>query len=152
MYERLTLVVGAVIEKDGKVLLGRKEIGEHPAGIGGEWILPTGKVESGEKPEDALKREMQEELNCDVEVGKLLGISINRTFFKGKQDVAVLFFYEAKVKGEPRAGSDLIELKWVEKGKVLKELGKTFLSFYLPSFGATSVPPSPYNACLQLTM
>jgi 8-oxo-dGTP diphosphatase len=63
-------VVGAAIVDDlarpTTVLSGRRS---QPAGLAGGWELPGGKVEPGERPQDALRREVREELGVEVELG-----------------------------------------------------------------------------------
>ena len=59
------LVVGAAIIRDGEVLAARRTA---PAEAAGRWEFPGGKVEPGESPEDALVREVAEELGCRIEV------------------------------------------------------------------------------------
>lgn len=61
-------VVAAVIFKDDKVFATQRGYGEFKDG----WEFPGGKVESGESPEDALRREIREELEVDVNVGDLI--------------------------------------------------------------------------------
>ena len=61
-------VVAAVIVDDGRILATQRGYGEFEGG----WEFPGGKVEPGETPEDALRREMREELGARVEVGRLL--------------------------------------------------------------------------------
>jgi len=63
-------VVAAVIRRgDGRVLLAQRlPVGPH----GGLWEFPGGKVEEGESREAALRREIQEELGVEVEVGRAL--------------------------------------------------------------------------------
>ncbi|MFN8194377.1 MAG: (deoxy)nucleoside triphosphate pyrophosphohydrolase [Nocardioidaceae bacterium] len=64
-------VVGAAILRGGRVLAARRTA---PAGAAGRWELPGGKVEPGESPEEALVREIAEELGCAVAVtGWLVG-------------------------------------------------------------------------------
>jgi 8-oxo-dGTP diphosphatase len=58
-------VVGAAILRDGRVLAARRT---SPAAAAGRWEFPGGKVEPGETPEDALVREVAEELGCRIEV------------------------------------------------------------------------------------
>lgn len=61
-------VVAAVIFKDGKVFATQRGYGEFKDG----WEFPGGKVEPGESPEDALRREIREELEVEVSVGNLI--------------------------------------------------------------------------------
>jgi mutator protein MutT len=58
-------VVGAAIVRDGRVLAARRTF---PAEAAGRWELPGGKVEAGETRDDALVREVTEELGCTVAV------------------------------------------------------------------------------------
>ncbi len=58
-------VVGAAIIRDGRVLACRRTAPPKAAGL---WELPGGKVEPGESPEQALVREIAEELQLDIEV------------------------------------------------------------------------------------
>ena len=53
----------ALIDVDGRVLLARRPEGRHLAGL---WEFPGGKVEAGERPEEALIREMSEELGIEI--------------------------------------------------------------------------------------
>lgn len=61
-------VVAAVIFKDDKVFATQRGYGEFKDG----WEFPGGKVEPGESPEEALRREIREELEVDVNVGDLI--------------------------------------------------------------------------------
>jgi 8-oxo-dGTP diphosphatase len=62
-------VTAAIIEKDGKILLGqRPSTGRHAL----RWEFPGGKVEPGESPGECLAREMAEEMGIEVAVGKKL--------------------------------------------------------------------------------
>ena len=61
-------VVAAIIIKDGKVFATQRGYGEFKDG----WEFPGGKIESGESDKQALKREIIEELDTEVEVGDLI--------------------------------------------------------------------------------
>jgi len=57
------VVACALIDEDGRVLLAKRPQGRSFAGL---WEFPGGKVEPGERPEDAIIRELQEELGIDI--------------------------------------------------------------------------------------
>ena len=57
-------VVAAIIVRDGKILATQRGYGEYKDG----WEFPGGKIEPGELPEDALVREISEELDASIEV------------------------------------------------------------------------------------
>ncbi|MEU2550356.1 (deoxy)nucleoside triphosphate pyrophosphohydrolase [Streptomyces sp. NPDC003674] len=59
-----TVVVGAALLDAGRLLAARRSA---PPELAGRWELPGGKVEPGERPEDALTRELAEELGIDAE-------------------------------------------------------------------------------------
>jgi len=61
-------VVAGVVRRDGRILICQRPRGGHLPGL---WEFPGGKIESGEVPEEALARELREELDVQVEVGAL---------------------------------------------------------------------------------
>ncbi|MBE6228792.1 MAG: (deoxy)nucleoside triphosphate pyrophosphohydrolase [Bacteroidales bacterium] len=61
-------VVAAIIIRDGKIFATQRGYGEWK----GWWEFPGGKIEPGECPQEALVREIREELDADIEVGELL--------------------------------------------------------------------------------
>ena len=61
-------VVAAIIRDGNKIFATQRGYGEFKDG----WEFPGGKVEAGETPEEALKREIEEELNTEIEVGNYL--------------------------------------------------------------------------------
>ncbi|MFE5774510.1 (deoxy)nucleoside triphosphate pyrophosphohydrolase [Brachybacterium sp. NPDC056505] len=66
MPDSAIAVVGAIIVRDGLVFAARRS---PERSAGGLWEFPGGKVEPGETPQEALVRELREELGVRVEVG-----------------------------------------------------------------------------------
>ena len=66
--KRTVKVVGAAIIDNGKLFTAQRNHGK----FAGYWEFPGGKIEARETPEDALKREIKEELNADIVIKKLL--------------------------------------------------------------------------------
>jgi 8-oxo-dGTP diphosphatase len=62
-------VVCALIECDGRVLIAQRPAHKH---LGLLWEFPGGKIEAGEPAGDALRREIREELRCDIVLGDAL--------------------------------------------------------------------------------
>ena len=60
-------LVAGIIENDGKILCMQRDQGKHDY-ISFKWEFPGGKIEIGETKEQALVRELQEEMELDVEV------------------------------------------------------------------------------------
>lgn len=81
-----TVVVAAVIVRDGRVLLTRRLEGQHLAGL---WEFPGGKLEGGESPQEALVRECREECGIEVEVGEIVDVTYHRY---PEKDVLLLFY------------------------------------------------------------
>jgi ADP-ribose pyrophosphatase YjhB (NUDIX family) len=109
--------VGAVIVDGARVLLVKR--GQPPSQ--GKWSIPGGLIHLGERLEDAVRREIREE--CGLEV-RLLGVCgvIDRVRLapeNGSEPPRVHYHYVivdyAAVieEGEPRAGSDAAEVRWV---------------------------------------
>lgn len=63
---KIVRVVAAVIYANGKIFATQRGYGEFKGG----WEFPGGKIEPKETPEDALKREIMEELDTKIEVGE----------------------------------------------------------------------------------
>jgi mutator protein MutT len=107
-------VVAAVVEREGCFLVTQRQAGVHLAGL---WEFPGGKVAPGESHADALRREMQEELGTDVEVGAVV-----TTAAHAYDDRHVtLHFYRCELLHTPRPLLGQ-EMRWVPRAE-LQSLG-----------------------------
>ena len=98
-------VVAAVTEKDGKIMICQRRPEVHN---GLKWEFPGGKLEPGESPEEALARELREELAIEVQVGRIR----DAVFYRyPDRDVLVLFYGCRLRAGEPR-GRDCNAIEW----------------------------------------
>lgn len=61
-------VVAAIIQKDDQFLATQRGYGQFK----GLWEFPGGKIDIGETKEDALKREIKEELNCKIDIKRFI--------------------------------------------------------------------------------
>ena len=104
-------VVAAFIQnEEGLILLARRPQGKKRGGL---WEFPGGKVEEGETLEEALAREIEEELGVRPKVGKLLA-----TVEHQYPEVAIrLFCFQAWLPQEPRPLEGQ-ELGWFKKEEV----------------------------------
>src|ERR1700691_2759424 len=89
-------VVAAVIERDGRILIGqRKPRGRHAL----KWEFPGGKVEPGEELRAALARELHEELGIDAKIGD--EIARYDFSYAAGQITRLIFFRVVEFTGEP---------------------------------------------------
>ena len=72
MEKRTIKVVCAIIRKEDKILCTQR-LRTGPTYIAEHWEFPGGKVKSNENDYDALRREIKEEMDWDIDVGKQLG-------------------------------------------------------------------------------
>lgn len=111
------LVACGIIESHGKILLGKKVKGKHPANLGGRWHFPGGRIKKKEIPIDAVKREIKEETNLDVDVKEQLAVS--KRILENGSTVKFFYFLCHPKNNDLKASSDLQDVKWVQKDDVL---------------------------------
>ncbi len=109
MQAKLVLVVAcALIDPDGRVLIAQRPAGKS---MGGLWEFPGGKVEPGERPEEALIRELSEELGIVVKEPCLAPFSFASHAYPDFHLLMPLYVCR-RWEGVPQAKEHLA-LKWV---------------------------------------
>ena len=106
------MVVAAVLERDGTILIGqRKRGGRHPL----KWEFPGGKVEPGEEPRAALARELREELGIEASIGEEMDRYEVRY---GDGPTALLLFYRVtEFQGDPQ-NLDFEQIVWERRERL----------------------------------
>ena len=105
-------VVAGFIRKGPDILIGQRP---ETHSLAGQWEFPGGKIEPGEIPEEALARELREELGIEATVGEL---KISYTHSFGDVNILILFFEVLFWKGEPKAKHHMM-LEWVKPEELL---------------------------------
>lgn len=122
--------IGAVIICNGKILLVKR--GSEPGK--NKWSIPGGLVELGETVQETTVREVKEETNLDVQVRSLIDVVDNlEPDEKGRlrYHFVILDFLVHLKRGSLRAGSDVLDVRWVSLSDVEEyDLTKTFREFF----------------------
>ncbi|MBI2681144.1 MAG: (deoxy)nucleoside triphosphate pyrophosphohydrolase [Candidatus Solibacter usitatus] len=89
-------VVAAVIERQGTILICQRKAGQKHAL---KWEFPGGKVEPGETPVAAIRRELEEELGIRAQIGP--EIARYSYAYPGKEPIQLIFYSVTEFKGQP---------------------------------------------------
>ena len=103
----ITVVVAAVIEEQDAFFVTRRQPGVPLEGL---WEFPGGKIDPAETHEEALRREIREELDVDVDVHDLL-FDITHDY---PDRTVALYFYRCSLRGTPRPLLGQ-EMRWVAR-------------------------------------
>lgn len=103
-------VVGAVlVDAQDRVLAARRRAGLREAG---RWEFPGGKIEPGESPQEALRRELREELGVETRVGWLIG---RGTTGAGGRELHLDCYWARVLGARPASSTDHDELAWLDR-------------------------------------
>lgn len=105
--------VGVVCLRGDEVLLIRR--GTPPRQ--GEWSLPGGRIEAGERAVDAALRELREETGIEAEITGLIDV-VDGLFPEAGRHYVLIDYAARWVSGEPTAGDDAMEARFVALDQV----------------------------------
>ncbi|MEO1251134.1 MAG: (deoxy)nucleoside triphosphate pyrophosphohydrolase [Pseudomonadota bacterium] len=115
MAKLLLVAAGALIDRDGRVLLARRR---RKGAMGGLWEFPGGKIGPDETPEEALVRELDEELAIKTEESCLSPIAFS-SMNSGEFHLLMPLFACRKWKGTPQA-IEHEALSWVKREELMR--------------------------------
>lgn len=144
--ELINVVGGAVVDslaEPRSLLVARRTA---PPQFAGMWEFPGGKVDPGELPEDALHRELREELGIEILLGPELAAEAPAGWPLNANAAMRVWFAELAA-GTPQALEDHDELRWVALSQPEEVLGLPWIPADLPIvealLAAVSAQPSP---------
>jgi len=114
MEIKIIPVVCAIIEQDGLILCALRS---EQMSLPGKWEFPGGKLELNELPEDALIREIKEELNVSIEITDSLPISDYS--YVPEKVIRLIPFRCVIQNNEIPVAAEHAELRWVKKEDLL---------------------------------
>ena len=125
----MKVVVGGIVEKDGKVLL----VQEAKERCYGKWNIPAGGLEINESLIEGAKREIKEETGCDVEITGLLSlvndVSENRIF--------IAFVFATKLINEniQYNKNEILDVKWIDIDEVINNMDEELRNVHFIKHG-----------------
>jgi len=117
----LVIVLGIIFDPlKRKILIGRRVRDPHIKEL--TWAFPGGKPQYKEDLDEAVKREVKEETNLDIES---LGPVFAKTYPEKMEFLSIYYLCEV-VSGKEKAGDDFVELKWVSPDELEKYFNTSF--------------------------
>jgi len=102
----LEVAAGLIRDERGRYLVTQRRKGSHLAGL---WEFPGGKLEAGEAPAAALRRELTEELSATFAVGDL----VETVRWEYPDRVVVLHFFDCRLESGPIVPTENQAMTWV---------------------------------------
>ncbi len=112
----MKVIVGGIIEKDGKILL----VQEAKKSCYGKWNIPAGHLEFNETIMQGAIREIKEETGCDVKLTGVVNIS-NRVL---KDDIFITIIFSTKLINEDIKydKSEILDVRWFNCDDIIKNM------------------------------
>jgi 8-oxo-dGTP diphosphatase len=105
-------VVGAIIIENDKILCAQRGPDKS---LALKWEFPGGKIEEGESPQEALRREINEEMNCKIEIGE----QVEHTVYEYDFGIVHLTTFSCKLIGGQPTLTEHVSIKWLPVNELL---------------------------------
>ena len=109
----MIVVSAGIVTRDGNIMLCQRKPEDR---LGLKWEFPGGKLEHGESPQQALQRELREELAIETRTGRIYDIYHESS---GDRSLLLLFFRSEILSGEPQT-IDCNAIAWVSPADLTK--------------------------------
>ncbi len=100
------IVTAALLRKDSRILITKRPADKQQ---GGFWEFPGGKLQSNETPQQALQRELREELDLEVEVGAIFEVVYHRYDW----GPVLMLVYECRPLSEVIRNLEVADHRWI---------------------------------------
>jgi predicted house-cleaning noncanonical NTP pyrophosphatase (MazG superfamily)/8-oxo-dGTP pyrophosphatase MutT (NUDIX family) len=116
MVDTFRMAAKAFIENEEGEILVLRESGEYEEGAHGEeWQIPGGRIEPGERYDEALRREVEEETGLEIDIGDPITMGEWRHDIKGEKfQIVAVFFHCKKTGGEVELSHEHSGFKWID--------------------------------------
>jgi 8-oxo-dGTP diphosphatase len=141
MSKKVVIVPCAILEKDGRIFAAQRSASMS---LPLKWEFPGGKVDEGETEEEALEREIMEELSIEIEIGRRM----EPVFKEDAHRVICLVPYLCRMASSPIVLMEHAQYKWVSFSKVHQldwaEADKIVIANYLDYLQEINTPARCY--------
>ena len=107
----MIVVSAGIVSRGEKIMLCQRRPGDR---MELKWEFPGGKLEQGESPQQALERELREELAIETRTGRIFDVHHD---FSGDREILILFFRSDLVSGEPQT-IECNAVHWVDLNRL----------------------------------
>ena len=105
------VVSAGIVSRNGKIMLCQRRPGDR---MELKWEFPGGKLEQGESPQQALERELREELAIETRTGRIFDVHHEAS---GDREILILFFRSELISGEPQT-IECNAVHWVDPAQL----------------------------------
>ncbi len=115
---QITVVIALIQNAEGKILL-QKRLDPLIPDAHEKWEFPGGRIDYGESPEDAIRRECREEIGCEIRIKKLMPLIQSTVWIrtdKKEQHVVIICYQAELISGDPQPSDiKVAKVGWISR-------------------------------------